>query len=78
MGLLRALNQYVKHDCKLNSSPDPEHQAAVFTEFHAKDKADQIAPVHVGFAANAGCGDATQELILLRVSVVPASLKSLD
>jgi len=75
---LKALNQYVKHDCNLSFLPEPEHYAAVFTKFHANGKTNKVARLHIGFAADAGCDNAIQEIKLLQVSVVPASLKSLD
>lgn len=73
--VVNALHQYVKYDCELDSLPDPKHYAAFFTKFHAIGKANKEAPLHVGFAADVGCGDAIEEIKVLRVSVVPASLK---
>jgi hypothetical protein len=47
----------------------------LITNFMPRAELNYIAPVHVGFVADVGYGNATQELILLRVSVVPADLK---
>jgi hypothetical protein len=40
LGNTKAFNQYSKHNCNMNSLPDPKHYAAVFTNFHAKGKAN--------------------------------------